>query len=214
MYLFVDENVQKQIKNRNIQYLFHFTDINNIDSILNMGLYSVAELKKKGISYCNTDELRYDGKTECLSLSIEFPNYMYLQSLKEKFGNRYVIIRFRVECIFERVIIIHKSNPHLPRWGIAQNFNDLFFDEHRFHLLPIQYPTDPRAELQINSSISSDYIDTIYYPTDFCEKNKIMVLQQKHTSLCFSENDYYFNERIDYEHWRIIRKNGIDVFKV
>lgn len=213
MKILIDKSTQSIIKQRGICYLVHFTDIANVESILLNGLCSVSNLCKNDMLYKNTDCSRRDGRMDCVSYSIEFPNYMYLKSLIQKNDNKYVVLRLNIECVFNSVIYIHKSNPYLPRWGGAQSFEDLFFEEYRCHSLPLCFPTDPRAEIQFDGVVPPRYIDGIFYPSNFssCFINK---LKEKYSNFKFVEDDYYFGDRMDSQHWLNIRKRGLDVYKI
>lgn len=215
MKIFMDESTQSIVKQRGICHLIHFTDVENLESILMNGLCSVSNLCKNDMIYKFTDSSRRDGRIDCVSYSIEFPNYMYLKSLIQKTGNKYVILRLNVECVFNRTIYIHKSNPYLPRWGGAQLFEDLFFEEYRCHSLPSKFPTDPRAEIQYGGVVQPKDIEGIFYPSNFPSHsaNYLNELIEKYSNFNIVKDDYYFGERMDSKHWIDIRKRGLDVYE-
>lgn len=66
--------IQQQAKAIGVPYLLHFTDLTNLRSILVNGLKPVAVLRESGTSYRANDNLRLDGQTDAISLSIGHPN--------------------------------------------------------------------------------------------------------------------------------------------
>lgn len=70
------KSIQKIINDRDIKHLVHFTPLNNIESILEKGLYSrqFVDDNIEGAYY--TDGVRADGMKEGACLSISFPNDM------------------------------------------------------------------------------------------------------------------------------------------
>lgn len=213
MKILIEKSTQNIIKQRGICHLIHFTDIVNLESILHNGLCSVAKLCESDVAYKSTDCDRLDGFIDCVSYSIEFSNYMYLKSLIQKNDNKYIVLRISVECLFDKVVYVHKSNPFLPRWGEAKNFEDLFFNEYRSQLLPAKYPTDPRAEIQFDGVVSPRYINGIFYPSNF-NHSLINHLEKENSGFRFIKDDYYFCDRMDSLHWHNIRRRGLDLYKV
>lgn len=65
-------DIKEFIKKRRIVTLAHFTQLENLDSILRNGLLSKEALAQKQISYTYNDELRLEGKNNALCLSISF----------------------------------------------------------------------------------------------------------------------------------------------
>ena len=67
--------IKRFIEERNIESLFHFTPVDNLENILKYGLLSINNLNRLGIDYYYNDENRYDDRLDAISTSIEFPNY-------------------------------------------------------------------------------------------------------------------------------------------
>ena len=76
-------------KKRNIEYLYHFTPVANLYSIIKNGLLPVYELKKRNLEFINPDQNRLDFRTRGISLSISHTNnrllYKNICSLKIPF---------------------------------------------------------------------------------------------------------------------------------
>ena len=62
------------LQNRGVKHLYHFTNIDNLSSILRHGILSVNKLRSNGIKYFYNDPNRYDGNPDAISISISFPN--------------------------------------------------------------------------------------------------------------------------------------------
>lgn len=212
MKILIEDSVQSIIRQRGICNLIHFTNLANLESILQNGLCSALKLRENDVVYECTDCNRKDGLIEYVSYSIEFPNYMYLKSLIQKNNNKYVVLRLNIDCLFGKAVHIHKSNPYLPRWGIAETFEDLFFEKYRYCLLPNNFPTDPRAEIQFNGVVNPKYINGIFYPSNLTI-SLIDSLREKYSDFRFVKDDYYFGDRMDSQHWANIRKLGLDVYR-
>lgn len=58
------------LKERRINYLVHFTDERNINSIKENGILSIKQLNKRQASYVSNDENRNDNKHDYISLSV------------------------------------------------------------------------------------------------------------------------------------------------
>ena len=65
--------VRNILGSRGVKYLFHFTPINNLDSILKNGLYSRNYVNENFFNYVFPDSDRYDGLNDGICLSLSFP---------------------------------------------------------------------------------------------------------------------------------------------
>ena len=70
------EQYMKILKDNNLNYLYHFTNIVNLDSILKHGILSVQEMKERNIKYSCTDPNRNDNQLDCISLSLNIFYFM------------------------------------------------------------------------------------------------------------------------------------------
>lgn len=62
----------------------HFTDEDNLDSILKNGILSLKEIEKRGIASKTNDERRLDRALDYISISIKRPNKILLNDFKNK----------------------------------------------------------------------------------------------------------------------------------
>jgi hypothetical protein len=83
-----------------ISALYHFTHINNLRSILEMGLVTKAHLEKLGIDYIENDTNRWDGVEDSISLSISHPNHkMFMKYAKPTGLENWVVLRISPELL-------------------------------------------------------------------------------------------------------------------
>jgi hypothetical protein len=94
--------IKELIEKRKIEYLIHFTRIDNLHSILLYGLVPVSMQHDLSISSTHNDEERFDSKLDCTSCSVGFPNYKLFYTFREfKFpGSRWAILTLDKDLLF------------------------------------------------------------------------------------------------------------------
>lgn len=192
--------IERSIQKRKITRLLHFTHISNLIQIINSGLKNRAELNLTGAQYIFSDTTRMDGHCNTISFSIEYPNYMYLESLIQKNGSQYVILEYSIMLLKTATFYLHKSNPYIKRWGEATCFEDLFFPECRSPQLPSFYPSDPRAEIQIVGNISNEYLTHVFLPRSLNLNPVVKEVRRRNGELIVI-NDDIFLPRMDNDFW-------------
>lgn len=102
----------KQIaERRGIKYFVHFTRVENLPSILEHGLLTRHELAENNYDFLYSDEARYDGIMNSISLSVTFPNYKMLYS--KKCGNaeaKWCVLILKAEEVLNLPCIFNKMN--------------------------------------------------------------------------------------------------------
>lgn len=195
------------LSGRGVQNLVHFTPLSNLQRILVEGL---KPLNAAGEEFaCVNQSTRIQADGDLISFSIEYPGYMYLQSLIKKCGEIFVILYYPISIIAEKEVYIYKSNPAIPRWGEAKTFEDLFFEEYRYKKLPPNYPSDPRAEIRMHECIDSSEIQKIVFPSKLEEE--ISTIQFLVPKVKILVDDTVFEPRIDSDYWINIRAQGLDI---
>ncbi len=168
--------IKNSIQERNIDYLFHFTQEKNISSILKFGLLPRSMSAFIGIGINYNDSLRLDNREDYNSLSISFPNsrmfYKY-RKLGENKGINWAIIVFNPEILYLKTCLFcqtNAANTNIRNTSDIQlknfsAFEALFKDElKRKELnLPSSYPTDEQAEVLVNGIIEPKYIHSIAF---------------------------------------------------
>lgn len=214
--------IKRFLEEREIQHLYHFTRLENLDNICNMGLLSVDRLEENNIECYRNDAYRLDGATNTISLSIEFPNYKMLYSYRMNSDSKWIIISlspallYELECLFCRhnaasneITNEERSNLYGIK-GLRSMFSDTMIyrgiQKMRREGLPSYYTTDPLAEVLVRDSISPKYIEEIRFESyeDFDENKSIC---QDNGIKCLYEGVNYkgsklFSPRIDYDDWR------------
>lgn len=158
--------IHQQCTDRNIQYLTHFTRMENVDSILQHGLISHAHLNGRGII---NDHERWDRRTQATCLSISHPNYrMFYKLRKEQEDAQWAVlllspsILWELDCGFTRLNAADALMARLSDEDIRglEAFNQLFTDAaHRQQWqLGIHEPTNPQAEVLCFETIAPSYI--------------------------------------------------------
>jgi|SRR5690625_2457079 len=67
------EPIKSFVRERKIEYLFHFTNINNVPSIIEHGLIGRETIQKRNIHSDFNDPYRFDNVKDSISTSISFP---------------------------------------------------------------------------------------------------------------------------------------------
>ena len=90
----VKKEINIFIDNQKINYLVHFTAVDNLQSILRHGLLSRKILCERNIPYFHTDTERIDGHLDAISVSVSFPNYKMFFKKREYFKEKTWIVIF------------------------------------------------------------------------------------------------------------------------
>lgn len=155
------------LRKHNIKYFYHFTSINNLDSILLNGICNRAYMDKIGIKYFYTDENRFDNQMGCVSLSLDFANKSMLLYKQKRLSTDWVIIQLNAEKVltdFYNNIYYCKYNASSPSVIKILNenkkylktsyaFNNMFDETGKLNF---------QAELLLEGNVSCDYFHNIY----------------------------------------------------
>lgn len=210
------ERIRQIMQERNIQRIFHFTPIQNLNSILENGLYShyyiVNDPDENNIiiGHC-LDRIRADGRIDGICLSLEFPNDIMLYKRMKDYDTDWVLIGLDINLILEiqdRQIQFFQTNAANARFRNIDNasletamaFEGLFADAvsnkrdgilYRPCNLPAYYPTDVQAEIMITRHIEKKYIQAVI----FNNQNLCEYYQTKYPSYTFHYSNYWFGWR-------------------
>lgn len=72
--------IRKEALRRDLPGLLHFTRIENLASIIDHGIVSRRALDDAGHPYHASDQYRFDGKPEAVSISVSHPNYAMFEA--------------------------------------------------------------------------------------------------------------------------------------
>ena len=169
--------MERLLAERNIKHLFHFTQAQNIPSILDLGLLPRDTIDRCGIQSAVNDEFRYDKCESAVCTSIEFPNYKMFYKLRiDNPQTEWAVFRLdaRVLCDFTCAYCYTNAGsaevyslPLSARIG-EKAFLHLFEDRlgrptRAERNLSDRYPTDPQAEVLVFGRIPVWYITGIYF---------------------------------------------------
>jgi len=98
------------IKERNITKLIHFTDIRNIESILEHGILPPSRLKERSIESHLNDANRFDNQMGGISVSIMQRNQYLLNSYNKRDPRKWVEIEINPDIAATRNCLFYESN--------------------------------------------------------------------------------------------------------
>jgi len=163
---------------RNIQSLFHFTSVNNLESILTRGFMGRESLEHKGIDFTLSDSTRNEPLLDGVCFSLSRPNH-YMAASKVKSGHELVLLELgRVGGLLANFNFI--SSPgnfgspvlkeFIQQWpeefiggqGMMNLFNNR--EIRQKYAVPDFEPTDPQAEIIFLDNIPKGFVKRIYFP--------------------------------------------------
>mgnify|MGYP003588228517 FL=1 len=176
--------IKNILQERQIQYLCHFTRLENLESILTYGLIPRNNLYNSvfnpnpslHVSGLFNDTVRADEKTNAICLSITFPNSkMFYKLRKEQENSQWVVIVLHStllvnkNCAFYPTNAANNSVRHFDigdfQGGSALQMLFDGTDEERKSLLS-KDPTDVQAEVLVFDNIETNYIACCVFNSD------------------------------------------------
>ncbi len=174
-------SIKEIVERRGIEKLCHFTRVENLSSILRLGLWGRTQLERNGISFLRIDQNRFDGHREAVCLTISFPNYRLFYGKREEHlnlfrveHNQWVVLLleasllYELECAFctnnaadNRVARIPIGDRMKPE-ALESMFRD-FPNFSRNRQLPMNYPTSPQAEVLVFESVPVSYVKEVHF---------------------------------------------------
>lgn len=204
--------MKEAVEEKNIEYVWHFTRLANLDGILSHGLINRQSIVETGLPFEFNDDYRFDGHENSICCSIGHPNYkMFYRLRQENPDSEWVVIVLQPSILWEKDCAFCTTNaasnevaciPVEHRKGIAA-FNKLF-DEvpgkpPRSELgISESCPTDPQAEVLVFGDIEHRYIIGIITQS----KETETTLKAKYPNFEFLYHRALFLARKDYQHWK------------
>lgn len=165
------KEIQNIVKERDIQYLLHFTRLSNLDGILEHGVYPHSRLDELPHDVTINDAGRWDNHPDSISLSICFPNYLMFFKYRKESEDDWVVLVIHPNVLWESKCAFCKHNAADGRISclpvdqiddhnaLSEMFDDI--EDHRSRedqkLKPCD-PTDPQAEILTFDVISPEKI--------------------------------------------------------
>jgi predicted transcriptional regulator len=208
---------QKEITERKIEYLIHFTPTINLYSILeNKKIMSRAKLENLDIEQFDildyvkfSDNIRYDDKNY-INLSISSPNTFLFSKFQDNSKDNpeinWCVLKINTKYIYENNTLFSVVNAASysanNQFGISKDFDsfeNMFMKEVVYknrclnrikYNLQDKYPTDIQAEVLVKNIIFSDDIIKV------CFKNKKDLAQAKAAMNDFNTNNFVVDSEI------------------
>lgn len=217
--------IKEIVERRKIEYLVHFTRIENLQNILQHGLIPVSMQSKMEIDSFHNDKRRIDSRRDCTSCSISFPNYKLFYKFRESDfpGSSWVVLVLNKDVLFsssnEAYYCSTNAARVLPRISkdrelcTSDAFENMFCEiyntkDNRTILrsalrIDENLTTDPQAEILIRDIIDKKYICCIYFQNlqdlaNFVSMHGISLLKQYRCSIAPD----FFDHRDDYLFWQ------------
>ena len=200
--------ILKIIENRKIKFLIHFTNIYNLNNILNEGILPINSIQH---SYEHNDELRLDKMHDCVSLSVEHPNEkMFYKCICETHQYAFCVIRLNAKetlvytrnkkYFFDTNAANSKFNGIRHTLSKPVDFENMFIGSNSKPYLPY----DVQAEILFEGTIPIECIDKIYVKNEkHLEwlKDVLGEINYKKNRERIAIKDRYFHSR-SYVYWR------------
>ncbi len=192
--------ISKIIEKRGIENFVHFTDVENLESIMENGILSINELENRKLQYKNSDEERFDLIHDGISISVSFPNCEMLYQKRKRDKNRkWCILLLDPKKIIEKKCLYFEHNAASGRFSnikgryAAEDYFEHFFDEivygkdtnieiHRNFPSKkecLKYATSMQAEIACFDEITPDCIKKCVFENEsVCNKYKGIVEAQ------------------------------------
>lgn len=176
--------IQDVIDRRNIEFLVHFTRLENLDNILKNGIIPRNDMEDEFINplasllgnqnpkekYIYNDNVRLDGKCNYSCFSIEFPNYKMFYSLRQVNKNaKWAVIGFPSDILLKYDCLFYPCNAadgrvrnekiELFQGGDA--LENMFYLDGRENFIYDCHPTDVQAEVMIKGIVSPSDIQFV-----------------------------------------------------
>ncbi len=203
--------MKNAVKRRKIDYIWHFTKIENLDSILQNGLIPRATLEANNANMEFNDLYRLDGHTDASCLSIGHPNYkMFYRLRMEDREQEWAVVAVKRKALWRKDCAFCYENaasnevtsiPLLNRKGVPA-FERLFIPTEgkpdRATLgLPDNCPTNPQAEVLVFGVIEPNYISGAILPN----KERENEYKAKYPNYEFLYHRAFYSARLDYQYW-------------
>ncbi|MGB4661443.1 MAG: DarT ssDNA thymidine ADP-ribosyltransferase family protein [Mobilitalea sp.] len=196
-----NREVYDYLKSRGVNYLVHFTNYENIESIFEYGIRSRYNMNFNGIRCKYNDDT--EGVANYISTSVEFPNYLMRYGLEVKNGTRFSIIQIKIEVILEQEIQLYLNNANTRGEHPTCYYEALFSNENRSPDIPTCFTTNPQAEIKVKEYIPVKFFQNIFvqneemqdYVQKIAKKNEFDVSKVR-------LREQFYGYRKDYKQWK------------
>ncbi len=162
--------LKESVLSREIKELVHFTRIDNLQSILSIGLQSRVRLEERNEKYLINDSMRLDNRLNGISISITHPNQsMFYKYRAASDSSDWCVVILKPSILWELSCLFCMHNAADSRIRQLNDkslsnkdaFLSMFSSDNRNSLLPKNYTTDVQAEVLCLNDIPVEYIEKI-----------------------------------------------------
>lgn len=203
--------MQNEVQSRGINYLWHFTKIENLPSILINGLIPRAMLEAQNAIVAYNDTYRFDAQRGANCLSIGHPNYKMFYSLRRQNENQvWIVLAIKPDVLWMKDCAFCHENAAsnnvvaipIDQRKSVQAFRQMFDavegkPSRETLKLPDSCPTNPQAEILVFGVIEPRYIIGAITPTKDLETQ----LSHQYPAFNFQYYPASYSARKDYGHW-------------
>ncbi|MCZ2720181.1 DarT ssDNA thymidine ADP-ribosyltransferase family protein [Marinomonas sp. 15G1-11] len=199
------DEIEEILEKRKIKTLLHFTQIENLPSIIKNGLLTKDNVDES--AKCN-DEHRLDNHTDTISVSIHHPNSpMFYKYRQQNPKADWCVIGIKAEILLEKEALFCKRNAASSSIsnkseddlkspdsleGMFQELSDTPSRDEQF--LKNYDPTDVQAEVLIKGNIAPEYIKGIVFTSRQAKKDHQELIGERMTRI-HGENQNYLSRR-------------------
>jgi hypothetical protein len=172
-----DDTIRSKIAEHGIKYLLHFTQVENLPTVVAHGILSRHDLIAQGLTPYASDWTRLDKEDRAVSVSISSYNYEMFQAKRYRWPNAtWIILALDPSILWKLDCWFYSSNAASGYYrkarrsfGTTSAFLEVFEDACPFgryrgasyrdeNGIPPSCPTRPDAEVQVFEKIALDFI--------------------------------------------------------
>lgn len=209
--------IEEIIAKRGVSSLVHFTRIENLESILELGFIPRIKLEKLRKSYIKNDEERREKMTNCTCFSVMFPNSYLFRKFREKnIENKWVVIlvdaNILLDANFKKFFCYNNAargdlkeklqeGKLTTAWDFEQMFKERdsycrangsgMINRNKIPGIRDFLPTSEQAEILISGIIPTSYIQEIVFENEY----DLNLYKQVVKNYKYYINSAYFNCR-------------------
>lgn len=212
--------IEDYLDSQNITELIHFTSMDNLSTILQYGLLSVANQEKMGLKSIRSDP--GNQLIDFISLSISFPNYLMLWNKLHHLDINWIMLTVSPNILVKKYHDVlycpHNATKYLKYIfnyqeqlkgivGLQRLFSDRITtkagEKTRTDLaLSDNFPSNPQAEVLVKECISAEHITGILAPSNDVLKDIEILIKSRNLNISSSYSREYFSYRHDYAYWK------------
>ena len=174
--------IREFVEEHKLETLFHFTRVENLSSILQMGLLGRSQLVERSIQFEEIDRSRQDRCPEAVCMTISFPNYKLFWAKRKHYWerngvhhNQWVVLLLEARllweldcafCIYNAAANTVTSIPLEERRkpeALEAMFGDLKTVTRRRLNFPPYYTSSSQAEVLVFDAVPVSYLKEVHF---------------------------------------------------